>query len=1304
MPSKPSQKNTPLTGISSIFSLFRLMMGIFLLACFQPVLSAEKQRSSNEQNSKTADNTVILLQGFSNIPPVTVNDSIQVCEGSTVSGTVFNGDYDPEGGLLQVSSQAIQLPSHGEFQFNADGAFNYTPEPGYHGNDLAILSVCDGSAACSNDTLFLIINQWIPAIAGNDTSVCEATSVILSGNLPAAGIAAWSFTAGPAQPGLIPLNATTVLVEALIPSNTAYHFSYEITNGACVSADELIVSDLISPSASYAGADQYLCSQLPATAIMDAGIPSSGIGHWSVILGSPGIVFENPSDPQTLVSGIGAGMNIFDWTVTNGPCNASSSAVFIFITEAPQVYAGNDTTFCSTQSAYPLLNASVSANGELSWSSSGDGYFSDPSVIAPFYYPGQTDLEQGSTLLTLTLPGDFPCEAVSDEMLMTFASQSFVSAGPDDTVASGQAFELTAAAATNGLTILWSTSGDGSFNEPASLNPVYSPGISDLATGSVMLTINGVHPAGCPVSPDAMNLSFISQVYANAGPDQTSCMAPFEVNTASAGNYSSINWTHNGKGILENPGSLAPVYHPSSEDTGSVQLVLKAVALPPSTDTVTDSMLLLLRNPSGIISGQSVVCEGESAAITFDLSGSAPWTLTYTDGLSSYERNGIMTSSYYEVLTPGAGTHIYTMTALEDRYCPSVEHLHGSAEIRVNPHPSASFEILGTCSGAEIIFLDRSVNPDSAFIQSRLWNFGDPAAGNQNSSTDSVTIHNYLLHGVYTASLKIINNAGCSDEISQSLSIHESPIPSFAWAATTVANTIEFRYQGSQASTYEWNFGDGNNSSLAADPGPFTHQFPATGTYTTSLLVTDQNGCQGIAEQEVHVGEIPGIMLRLDETEVCPDEPLNVQMQVSGTSGNWTLDWGDGSTPVTETAPVMEVQHAYAQAGIYTLTARLFVPGSDLQTTDSITKQIRVHSRPAVTLSIGNRCEGTETAFYTSSDDLQDYRYSWDFGVQEVQSDTSALSSPRFLYTKPGDYPVRLVVMNHPGCSDTLIETVLIREKPAASFLCDAACSGKPVTFRTDNKTGDNEAVEWKWSIQDQGNLFTSSGHEITFTFPQSGNYPVNLIVTNQYGCKDSISKILRVDAPPLSVFLVEENYRHVQGNVQMKNGSAGSIHYSWDFGNGTTSEETEPVAHYTENGTYTIELIARTYSGCTDTSRMIYTQMFKGLYIPNAFARSGSGEIAGDLWKPAGENLGSYQVEVYNRQGQLLWSSDKLDEKGSPAEGWDGTYRGMPCDPGIYVWKISAVFRDGTPWKNRDIGNRKNMPDLTTGTISLIR
>ena len=211
------------------------------------------------------------------------------------------------------------------------------------------------------------------------------------------------------------------------------------------------------------------------------------------------------------------------------------------------------------------------------------------------------------------------------------------------------------------------------------------------------------------------------------------------------------------------------------------------------------------------------------------------------------------------------------------------------------------------------------------------------------------------------------------------------------------------------------------------------------------------------------------------------------------------------------------------------------------------------------------------------------------------------------------------------------------------------------------------------------------------------------LTVSDSNNCIDTITKQISVNPSPVSAFSINENYGYVQGQIQLLNGTIGASQYYWEFGNGTISGAESPVTTYNEDGNYLITLTSTNNFGCTDTTSILYEFLFKGLWIPNAFTPNGPVEEV-RLFKPIGINLASYKAEVFDSFGNLIWSSTLLDQKGSPIEGWDGTLKGNPCQQDVYVWKISAIFRDGSIWRNTDVGNRDYLNNQPYGTVTLIR
>jgi hypothetical protein len=119
---------------------------------------------------------------------------------------------------------------------------------------------------------------------------------------------------------------------------------------------------------------------------------------------------------------------------------------------------------------------------------------------------------------------------------------------------------------------------------------------------------------------------------------------------------------------------------------------------------------------------------------------------------------------------------------------------------------------------------------------------------------------------------------------------------------------------------------------------------------------------------------------------------------------------------------------------------------------------------------------------------------------------------------------------------------------------------------------------------------------------------------------------------------------------------------------------------------------------GCyASTTKNIYVELYKNLSVPNALLVGGEGETG--LFLPKGVGLKAYVCLVYDKWGNLLWSTDKL-EAGRPSEGWDGKVNGQPVELGSYMWKIEAKFADDVQWKGQPRGSDFSQ----TGSVTVLR
>jgi PKD repeat protein len=132
-------------------------------------------------------------------------------------------------------------------------------------------------------------------------------------------------------------------------------------------------------------------------------------------------------------------------------------------------------------------------------------------------------------------------------------------------------------------------------------------------------------------------------------------------------------------------------------------------------------------------------------------------------------------------------------------------------------------------------------------VTSRLWNFGDPASGTMNTSTNVDPWHEYAFPGIYSVCLTINTSTGCTSTICDSIVVGSNSTNCENWI-TYVSSGLAFEFEGHNQSiyptTYDWNFGDPqsgmNNTSSLQNP---THIYSECGPYTVTLITVDSTGC-----------------------------------------------------------------------------------------------------------------------------------------------------------------------------------------------------------------------------------------------------------------------------------------------------------------------------------------------------------------------------------------------------------------------------------------------------------------------------
>lgn len=470
--------------------------------------------------------------------------------------------------------------------------------------------------------------------------------------------------------------------------------------------------------------------------------------------------------------------------------------------------------------------------------------------------------------------------------------------------------------------------------------------------------------------------------------------------------------------------------------------------------------------PTGSISGTTEVCrDGTPPLITFTGgTGTAPFTFTYN--INGGPNQTISTTSGNSVTLPvptsTAGTFTYNLVSVQDAspaLCSQAQT--GSATITVKPLPTAT--ITGTTAVCQF-----AASPAVTFTGS------DGAAP-------------------YTFSYSI--NGG---------------------ATQTVTTT------------------SGNSVTVSVPTG-------TTGTYTYQLLSVQEGSATACSQLQsgavtITVNPLPTATLS-GTTEVCKDaaSPVVTFTGAAGTAPftfTYTVNGGPNLT-VVSTGNIATVSVPTGTAGtfVYNLVSVADASSTVCSQPQTGSATIIVHPLPAADFQFSlPSCETAPVSFTDNSAPGVGVltAWSWDFGDPgSGAANTSTLQNPVHVFSTAGTYNVSLVATNDKGCSNlAFIRPVTIRPKPLAGYIIPAVCLNDTYAQFQDTSSvaAPDNISSWLWNFGDPGSGVnnTSVLQNPQHSYSAVGNYPVELIVTTNGGCKDTVLQNLFVNGSfPVADFSV---------------------------------------------------------------------------------------------------------------------------------------------------------------------------------------
>jgi gliding motility-associated-like protein len=512
----------------------------------------------------------------------------------------------------------------------------------------------------------------------------------------------------------------------------------------------------------------------------------------------------------------------------------------------------------------------------------------------------------------------------------------------------------------------------------------------------------------------------------------------------------------------------------------------------------SDSILITI-NPLPTVSfvhTRDTLCYGSFKNIGYTLTGKAPWSLTYSDGVRDSTLTQVEQPASFLGISP-LQNRIYSIKEVTDsNACKTDSATITSAvdndTVTVNVLPTATILNSPFCAGP-------GKTLDISLTGKTPWTL-IYSLGNEKDTVYPINtpVYSIPLSSSSTGTLTIVSVSdanGCTnDTLKQSATLY--PWPHAAFGVTSevcLRDTAVFsdnsNGQGNIIVKWQWDFGDGGIDSVQ-NPG---HRYVLPGTDSVRLLVYTDKGCKSdTAVKAITVNPLPvagfSFSSPLCETGQIIFTDTSVAAVGSITSRNWDMGNGDfknqaDNTPFPET---------YATAGNYSV--RLAIQNSKGCRSDTTVTQLTIHSLPRVGFIMPEVCLNDAQAQFGDTSSIADgsegqFTYQWNFNESGVPAAPSPLTSsqknPVVHYSAYGDYQVSLKVTSQDGCTDSLIRTFTVNgaiPKADLTVLYPAAlCSNDSVRLQDMSTVdfGSITRVEISWD--------TTSSQIDTDDYPTSG-------------------------------------------------------------------------------------------------------------------------------------------------------------------------------------------------------------------------
>jgi gliding motility-associated-like protein len=484
------------------------------------------------------------------------------------------------------------------------------------------------------------------------------------------------------------------------------------------------------------------------------------------------------------------------------------------------------------------------------------------------------------------------------------------------------------------------------------------------------------------------------------------------------------------------------------------------------------------------------------------------------------------------------------------------------------------------CAPASLTFINTSID-----YENFIWKWGNQKPDKNQNNTIKKT---FDIPGIYTIRLSGTTSDGCYDSAQTSFEVKGPEVNCEVFPKSgcgPLKITLINRTKNVTTNKKYWKISGLAPIPVTSDTMYYTLLQPGPlegGKYSVGLNIEDNSGCVGLSSDTVQVNGIP-FNFKVWSVATCDYPKLSInpsfkESNIDLKSLNYAWDIGDGRTFNTSSIDFM-----YQSSSTFRLSLKIIDHKACITEKDTfIVIKSKTLEANLLADKLDANCPPLAVNFISKSKDNFGtiVSYFWDFG----DGSYSNLKDPSHIYLVAGKFTIKHAVKDDIGCLDTIVyKDLILINGPLGQFKFDKKIGCTPLLVNFSANISNTKKLEWDMGdgaiIEDS----LKAGH----TYTRIGNYIPLLVLADSFGCKYTLPPIDTIQVFPLPIpnfIFTSPCINQAIKFTNISNPLKGRIKRSeWDFGDGDTSSQFEPIHVYKKSGTFKVKLKVWNSADCFD-------------------------------------------------------------------------------------------------------------------------